>query len=264
MPELLLDGEPATGPLWNRGLAYGDGVFETMVHDRGRAPFWPLHRARLLKGCEALGLAVDPDRAAAEAADLAGGDRCVIRITVVRAGGRGYFSDARADAPAHRIVSRHPLPGPEPQAGLRVDWARLRLAPQPVLAGIKHLNRLEQVLAAREAAASGWDELLLCDAGGEPVEAISGNLLVFREGAWWTPEIGTCGVAGVARAWLLHQAGAVRARRLSVDEVATAAELAIVNSVRGPRPVRRLGERELTARRETLKLRRMFETCRGW
>ena len=264
MPELLLDGEPASGALWNRGLAYGDGVFETMVHDRKRARFWPLHRERLLKGCAALGLAVDPEQVAAEAARLAAGDRCVIRVTVVRAGGRGYFSDARADAPAHRIVSRHPLPGGEPERGLRVDWARLRLAPQPALAGIKHLNRLEQVLAAREAAAGGCDELLLCDPEGEPVEAISGNLLVYRDGAWWTPEIRTCGVAGVARAWLLRQAGGIGLRRLSVAEVESAEELAIVNSVRGPRPIGRLGERELTARQETLKLRRMFETCRGW
>ena len=264
MPELLIDGSAAPGALWNRGLAYGDGVFETMVHDRGRAPFWPQHRARLLDGCAALGLAVDSERAAVEAAGLAGSERCVIRITVVRAGGRGYFSDPGPHGPAHRIVSRHPLPALDPEAGLRVDWARLRLARQPALAGIKHLNRLEQVLAAREAAASGCDELLLCDDRGEPVEAISGNLLVYREGTWWTPEIRTCGVAGVARAWLLERDGMVNARSLSAAEIDTAEELVIVNSVRGPRPVASLGARSLTARRQTLTLRRMFETHRGW
>jgi len=127
-------------------------------------------------------------------------------------------------------------------AGLRVCVCRTRLAIQPALAGIKHCNRLEQVLARAEVAHAGCDEGLMCDSDGLPVCATAANLLVLRAGRWWTPPVARCGVAGVLRGWLL-EAGWLEEAPLTMDDILTAEAVALCNAVRGILPVATLGER---------------------
>jgi len=139
------------------------------------------------------------------------------------------------------MLSRHALP-PAPPRAIRLHACETRLATQAALAGIKHCNRLEQVLARAEAEAAGCDDGLMYDMGGHPVCATSANLLALRDSTWWTPPVEACGVAGVLRGWLLDQ-GVVRIATLTSEAVASADALAICNAVRGILPVASLGAR---------------------
>lgn len=229
-------------PADDRGLAYGDGLFETMRAHHGELPWWRAHWTRLSLGAQRLGLALpDPGQVREEALSLlggAGGDG-VLKLQVTRGGGgRGYAPPEQA-LPSW-IVSHHALPVPLP--GLRLHWCETRLAVQPALAGLKHCNRLEQVLARRECASAGADEGLMRDTDGDVVSAASANLFVLRAGQWSTPPVDRCGVAGVCRGHLLP---ALRAReaRLSVRDIDAADTLFLCNAVRGILAVARVGAR---------------------
>ncbi|GAB3732700.1 aminodeoxychorismate lyase [Luteimonas pelagia] len=228
----------------DRGIAYGDGLFETMRAHGGGLPWWPRHWRRLCEGAERLGLRLPDEGAVQDGIDgllaARGGDG-VIRLVVTRGGGGRGYKPPPAAVPTW-ILSHHPAPvssGP----GLALRWCDLRWARQPRLAGIKHCNRLEQVLARAECDADGCDEGLVMDADGHVVSATSANLLVLRDGAWTTPSVDGCGVAGTCRGWLLER-GLVAERVLSREAVEGADALALCNAVRGILPVARLGGRD--------------------
>ena len=240
----------------DRGLAYGDGVFETLRFAEGVPVWWDRHIDRLERGAERLAIAA-PDRTwlrrqvDALIADVAVG---VVKIILTRGvGGRGYRPPMAAEPVL--VLSCHPLPEPPPRAGLRLRWCRLRLAAQPALAGIKHLNRLEQVLARSEWDDPDIHEGLLCDGTGAVVSAISGNLFMRRAGRWLTPAIRDCGIEGVGRAWLLDTLP-VEIADLRPSEVETADALFVCNSVRGILPVAALAERQWRPDPEIMALRR--------
>jgi 4-amino-4-deoxychorismate lyase len=224
-----------------RGLAYGDGVFETMRAVGGVIPWWPAHRARLARGAARLGIAMPSDDALAAAlCDLLRvHPDAIVKLVLTRgSGGRGYAPPA--DAPPVWLLSASALP-PVPRAGgLVLRWCGLRLATQPALAGVKHCNRLEQVLARAEWRDDGVDEGLLRDVDGDVVCATAANLFVRHDDRWWTPPVDRCGVAGVCRGWALAALDAVE-RRLTPDEVLSAQALVLCNAVRGILPVARLG-----------------------
>ena len=226
----------------NRGLNYGDGLFETMRIHRGDVPLWPRHLVRLRDGAKRLGIAM-PDVAFVEAriADMARGcDAGVLKLLLTRGdGGRGYAPSAAA-RPVW-MLALHPMPSSHSTVCLH--WCELRLAPQPALAGIKHCNRLEQVLARMEVECAGCDEGLLLDLDGNVVSATAANLLVQQQGRWVTPPVDRCGVAGVLRGWLLEQ-GLADVRAMSREDVASAPALALCNAVRGILPVVALDGRE--------------------
>lgn len=231
----------------DRGLAYGDGLFETVRAHRGQAPWWDTHWARLEHGAQRLRLPLpDRDFVRRQAdAMLAGVDASVLKLIVTRgSGGRGY---APADAAEPTwILSTHPLP-PFLRDGLALRWCDTRLSLQPALAGLKHCNRLEQVLARGEwndAAASGRDadEGLMLDTEDQVVCATAANLFALIDGHWTTPRIDRCGVAGICRAWVLAELRADESR-LSQQQVESADAIFLCNAVRGILPVARLGER---------------------
>ncbi|RPE81265.1 aminodeoxychorismate lyase [Vulcaniibacterium tengchongense] len=239
----------------DRGLAYGDGLFETMRAHRGALPWWPAHWARLARGADALRLPLPAQAQVREEAArlLAGGDG-VLKLVVTRGGGgRGYAPPAPA-TPTW-ILSRHPLPPPPPREGLALRWCETRLATQPALAGLKHCNRLEQVLARGEWDDPGIHEGLMRSVEGDAVCATAANLFALRDGAWRTPRLDRCGVAGVCRAWVLE---AVQAReaRLGADEVETAEAVFLCNAVRGILPVARLGPRAWSPHPQVAELQR--------
>ena len=239
-------------PPFNRGLAYGDGVFETMRVHRGALPFWPQHLARLREGAGRLGIAVpDVDFIEARIADMVSAvDAGVLKLLLTRGeGGRGYAPPV--DAVPTWMLSLQPLP--EVLAALRVHPCETRLSMQAALAGIKHCNRLEQVLGRAEAVRAGCDEGLMQDMAGNPVCATSGNLLVLHDGRWRTPSVAACGVAGVLRGWLLAQ-DLVEVAAVPPEGLADADALALCNAVRGILPVRALGAREWSPHQATDEL----------
>ncbi len=229
-------------PEGNRGLAYGDGLFETMRAIGGRVSWWDAHWSRLTQGALRLGIPPPGQSLVRDAAaSLLDGDAdAVLKLVLLRGGeGRGYAPSP--NAPPLWILSRHPLPA---RAGgpLRLAWCDTRLAVQPALAGIKHCNRLEQVLGRAECDRAGADEGLMRDIDGAVIGATAGNVFVSSEGRWRTPPVDRCGIAGVCRAHLLTLLDAVE-QRLSPGEVEAADAVFVCNAVRGILPVAQLGER---------------------
>ncbi|NOZ10586.1 MAG: aminodeoxychorismate lyase [Gammaproteobacteria bacterium] len=260
----LVNGESHdTLSIGDRGLHYGDGLFETMAVVDGAIPFWPRHLERLRQGCVRLGidgLAQDGVLADEMAQVCAGQERAVAKLVVSRGtGGRGY-----RPPPPHGLPTRIMIlsPWPDHVSRLHNEGATLRycdnlLSRNPALAGIKHLNRLEQVLARQEWG-SDFDEGLMCDDRGLVIEGTMSNLFAVSQGAIMTPDLSQCGVAGIVRNWVMEQAqsmgvgweiGAVDRHRLSCTD-----EIFITNSIIGVVPVRRLADRDYPIGTTTIKL----------
>lgn len=241
----------------DRGLHYGDGLFETIRFRRGRAPLWELHLERLLGGCRRLALpAPDADALARRTRRRAGvhAHSVVKLIYSAGSGPRGY---ARPQAPVPRLLVLVSAWQPPAARALRVRWCQTRLALQPALAGIKHLNRLEQVLARAEWREPTIDEGLMLDTEGHVIAATAANLFVRQDGRWLTPPVDRCGVAGVARRWMIDQ---VAARECQLTRAAVeAAELCVLtNALHGPRQIGALAGQRWPADGELRALRRAW------
>jgi 4-amino-4-deoxychorismate lyase len=245
MNHVILSGGQAVHSLdpTDRGLAYGDGVFETVLFHCGRLVWWTEHWERLRRGAEALGLLLpDPVRLHAEVESLVSGHaHGVLKMILTRGpGGRGYRPPPM-QVPTG-VLSVHDVPMPPPAQGMGLRWCDTRLAIQPRLAGFKHLNRLEQVLARAEWDDPGTHEGLMRDTEGYVVCATAANLFIRSEGRWLTPPVDRCGIAGICRAWA-RSALAADERRLTVRDIEEAEALFLCNSVRGILPVARLDAR---------------------
>jgi 4-amino-4-deoxychorismate lyase len=233
----------------DRGLLYGDGVFRTLRVLHGQPQHWLLHYQKLQNDCTALGIICpDFDSLSAELAGLTTKHPdAVFKLIVTRGlSVRGYAPVPHA-APTH-IWDVAPLPVyPESweRQGVTLRLCELRLGHQPVLAGIKHLNRLESVLAAAECADVA--EGLLLDSDGLVIEGVRSNVFLISRGILITPELSRCGVAGVQRDRVIRYAGQqgvpVEVRKVELDELRAADELFLTNSVFGLWPVAQFEER---------------------
>lgn len=233
----------------DRGLSFGDGIFRTLECRDGRALLWRWQRDRLCSDARALGLALpDLDLLRSEVMLAAGAwPRAVVKIMLTRGSGpRGYAISA--DSIPTRIVSAAPWEG-YPAAwgrdGVRLRLCQLRLARQPRLAGIKHLNRLENVLARSEWADPQIQEGLLLDSQNQVIECTKSNLFLVRDGQLFTPLLDQCGVAGALRAWVMERA-AVEMVHLTLAQLHAADEVFVCNSLAGIWPVAQLDARRWT------------------
>lgn len=250
----LIDGLPGDSvPTWDRGLSYGDGLFETVLVQDGQPCQWARHRARLLLGCRRLGIPA-PQAATLESevrslsAGLAG---AVLKILVTRGiGGRGY-RPSPSTVP-RRILHVYPAPHYPSrwcEEGVTVRYCQTPASYNPALAGLKHLNRLDSVLARAE-----WDdpevaEGLLFGMDGEVVGGTMTNLFLWDGHSLTTPAVDRCGVAGTVRTLTLEMARARGVPCVVADTrpavVARALGIFLTNSLVGVWPVRRVGDREL-------------------
>ena len=242
---MLVDGMAATQvSALDRGLAYGDGLFESIRLVGTVAPLWSRHMQRLTEGCARLRIpAPDPAQLWREALEVSHGMvESVLRITVTRGlGERGYALPA-SPQPTRVVAAFAPPPvAAEVHAqGVRMRVCSVRLAEQPLLAGIKHLNRLEQVLARAEWNDPAIAEGLLLDSHGRVISATMANLFALVDGELLTPSLDRCGVAGVGRAEVLAACPQARAGELTLDTLLGAGEVFLSSSVRGILPVRSL------------------------
>ena len=215
----------------------------------GRPLNWAWHLRRLAADCARLGLAC-PDESVLrrEVARVAAADATVKVIVTRGAGERGYAIPPNASA--SRIVAAFPAAAHDPalaRNGVRVRRCELVLSEQPRLAGVKTLNRLENVLARSEWNDPAIAEGLLADAAGRVVEGTMSNLFVVRGGIVTTPDLARCGVIGAQRERvreLLAGAGfECRVADLSWGDVEGAEEVFLTNSLIGAWPVTRLDAR---------------------
>ena len=251
MQQILVNGN-ATNSLsvLDRGLQYGDGLFETLRVSGGVPQHWERHMARLTRGCRRLGMPSPPvEQLTAEARQVCEGQQGgVLKIIVTRgSGGRGY-GPPLAVSPS-RIVARFAAPtypASHWQDGVTVRVCDTQLGMNPALAGLKHLNRLEQVLALAEWQDPDIAEGLMCDTQGRVVEGTMSNVFVVRNGRLLTPDLSQCGVAGIMREVVLELAAklAIQAqeRSLEIEELMQSQEVFLTNSLMGIWPVRRLAD----------------------
>jgi 4-amino-4-deoxychorismate lyase len=243
---MWVDGLPADSvPLSDRGLNYGDGLFETMRVEAGGIPLLERHLSRLQSGCATLGIPLDGIRALRLELARAGAGvgTGILKLVVTRgSGGRGYAPPSAART--RRIISTHPIPD-YPRAwyrhGVSVRLCTTALGSNPATAGLKHLGRLEQVLASMEPAA-GTAEGLMCDASGRLIEGIRSNVFLVRGDRLLTPDLADCGVAGVMRGWMMELAPSLGLEPvvtdLSTDDLVRSDEMFLSSSVFGLWPVR--------------------------
>jgi 4-amino-4-deoxychorismate lyase len=233
----------------NRGLAYGDGLFET-IRVIDKSPVWlGQHLARLRRGCDRLQLNLDETLLRAEISSLCQTSDAVnhpvadqdvadqvLKVIITRgAGGRGYRPDPRQGVERILQLSSYVADPNSSQQGIALFTCKTRLARQPLLAGLKHLNRLEQVLAAAELPID-CREGLMQDTAGLVIEGTRSNVFFVIAGQLCTPSLAQAGIDGVLREWLCDVMS-VQIRQIGSAEIDAAQEIFVGNSVFGIYPV---------------------------
>ncbi len=237
---MLINGRPAESiSVRDRGLAYGDGLFETVRVIEEKPVLLDAHLARLEKGCRLLGIPAPVEECRSDMATLVtGGDMTdsVVKIIVTRGEQDRGYRPGRSIRP-NRIVSiaRYERDTDAWRRGIKAMVCKTRLGLNPGLAGIKHLNRLEQVLASGELT-DDCREGLMMNGAGDPVEGIRTNFFVVERGRLATPPLVECGVAGTMREWLIARAAA-SVERMTMATLLDADEIFVCNSVIGIWPV---------------------------
>lgn len=235
----------------DRGFQYGDGLFETIRVSRHTPLFLDLHLARLAEGCQRL-LIPSPDRTllVEESVQLAARQAdAVLKIIITRGqGGRGYKPPA--NVAVTRLLGLYPPPNyPENfyTSGISLRICQYRLASNPVLAGIKHLNRLEQILARAEwSDADDFQEGVMMNQAGHVIEGTMSNLFLVQNGILLTPPIDQCGVSGIVRRIILDLAKQlkipVHEEHFTLGQLFQADEVFMTNSIIGIWPVKKIEE----------------------
>ncbi|MEM1262081.1 MAG: aminodeoxychorismate lyase [Pseudomonadota bacterium] len=248
----------------SRALAYGDGVFTTAAIRAGDLLFRDRHIRRLQRGCERLGMLAPTrerierlvDTSLHQSATRAG----MAKVIAYRPGQKRGYRPSANEAPhlgarCYPLVDADEWPELKP---MRVGLASMRWAVQPALAGIKHLNRLEQVLAAAEIGTC--DDVLCRDTEGQVVSATSANVFAVVADALQTPAVDTAGVAGVTRAAVIaiceRDAIPVEITALAHDDLIRCSEMFVTSSRYGIRPVTVFADRDLSVGPVTRDLHR--------
>ena len=254
-------------PVQDRGLHYGDGVFETIAIQNGMPLCWEAHYLRLQAGCVRLGIHCPTmELLSSEMRRLPlTGPRCVVKIIVTRGtGGRGYRPPDPRPVPT-RILGVYPWPDFPPEYttdGIRTRICSTRIGGSPQLAGIKHLNRLEQVQARRE-----WDdpdiaEGLMLDTQGMVIEGTMSNIFCIKDNVLITPDLATCGIAGIIRGCILKMYPQLNMqlsiRTFTETELYTSDEVFLCNSIIGIWPVIDVAQRAFTVGPRTREIRELL------
>jgi 4-amino-4-deoxychorismate lyase len=229
----------------DRGLAFGDGVFETLRLIEGIAPLWRYHCERLQEGCRRLLIPIDLMQIERWVDELlqqhnVAAQNGVLKIIVTRgAGGRGYAIDPALMPTV--VCSLHPPPA---SAATPVDLflCQHQLPPNVMLAGIKHLNRLDNILLKAECQRAGFEDGLVLDSAENVVETVSSNIFFEKQGELFTPELTQSGVAGVMRRLLLEELAPelgvkVHVAPIPLHSLSSFCSAFSCNSVRGITPI---------------------------
>ncbi len=229
----------------DRGLAYGDGLFETIAVRGGRARFLDRHLERLASAAGRLGIPCpDSDSLRADLVELAGPcARGVLKLILTRGSGpRGYAPPAAPRPTLLTGLLDGPALRPENyRLGVRTRLCRHIVARNPALAGMKTLNRLEQVVARREWSDPAIAEGLMSDEQGYLVGGTASNLFIVRGGALLTPSIAACGIRGIMRDLVIEcarrQEIGVRETQIHRDTLPSSDELFLTNALIGLWPI---------------------------
>jgi 4-amino-4-deoxychorismate lyase len=255
-------------PVDDRGLNYGDGLFETILVRNGVPRFLDLHLDRLRRGLETLGIhfsAGDALRAEIARAAVLAPSLAILKIVITRGSAvrRGYRPSGQESA--RRILTlwpTSPLASESTLQGVALSVAPLPMPGYSPFAGLKHLNRLENVLASLQADEQAFESLLLA-ASGQVISGISSNVFIVKAGGLSTPPVDRVGVAGIMRQIVLREAPrlgiAAREEVLGMDDLLAADGMFITNARIGVVPVRRVGEHSFGMTEIATRLRAAIE-----
>lgn len=265
---MLVNGvEAAAVSPFDRGLHFGDGLFETIACREGRPRFLALHLERLMHGCARLRIPFrDVAAVRAEVEALAReSERSIVKVLVTRgeAAGRGYTTEGLDKAT--RITIRYAWPHDTPDHahdGVKICTLAMRLGENPLLAGLKHCNRLEQVLGRAELTGTEAAEGVLFSSSGRLVSGTMTNIFIVRQSTLQTPRIDVCGVAGVMRRVIMREAtsSGMSAHEcvLRADDLHRAEEIFLSNARVGIWPVCALDGRVLPPGPVTRRLQELM------
>ena len=240
--QYLIDGKLSAGLSVNdRGLAYGDGVFRTFLVNNGVPHHWELQYQKLSQDCQALGISCpNNDVLISDIKTLCtDGTDTVGKIIVTRGeSSRGYA--VPDDIQANRVVIKSAAPTyplSNQTQGVKLHLCELKLALQPKLAGVKHLNRLENVLARMEWKDANIADGLLLDSNDNVIECTMSNIFARYGNELITPSLEECGVAGIARARIIENTKRfnldIKIEALKLNKLMQADEIIICNSLFG-------------------------------
>lgn len=230
----------------DRGLAYGDGLFETMRVVNYQIPLLQAHLGRLAFGADRLGLGFSKPNIEQEIATVLDWlsekqwPQAVVKLLLTRSGpSSGYRCDC--SEPPNIMLRATELQCSENTGLFQVKVCDYVLSKNTVLAGVKHLNRLDQVMASRELTADD-DEGLLLSEEGLLVEGLSNNIFLVQGSRISTPRMPHSGVRGVMRDFLLENIPEISGlsiveRDIQPAELKQADEVFLSNAVRGVRNV---------------------------
>lgn len=248
---ILINGERKEHiEISDRGFQYGDGLFETIEVRDGQAVFLQSHLERLKLGCQRLYIPFPGTHLLSlEVKELCRqwhSPRAVLKIIVTRgSGGRGYRQPDVIQAT--RVLSLHPYPDyPEDyrEQGIVARFCTARLGLNPILAGMKHLNRLEQVMARSEWNDQAIQEGLMLDVNDHVIEGTMTNLFYIKNGCLYTAALLQSGVAGIMRSIIMTLSAnhglSVIEHTFTKDELLSADEVFVCNSIIGIWPIRQI------------------------
>lgn len=274
-PRTVVDGQPASALAPDdRGLLYGDGLFESLALRAGELRFRDRHLARLTEGLARLGFGVDAARVATTLdTAIAGLDHGVVRLVVTRGSGPRGYAPPRPPQP---VVIATAYPGATaslPAGPLRLHLCRTPVVEHPLLGGLKTLGRVAHVLARAEWHDAAIGEGLMPDAAGHYVCGTASNLFVVVQGQVVTPSVATAGVRGIMRGVVLEAAAGLglpwREGPVDAGLLASAGEVFMTNAVAGLVPVVAVAGRTLTPGPVTRRLAaalvdRGVAECAAW
>jgi len=236
----------------DRGFAYGDGVFETCRMINAKIPLWDFHKERLLNSCEKLSIKVELQLIQTQLDDLIsslGADdlNATIKITITRGqGGRGYnVPNDVSPTIVIGVFAAASFPEYYFSKGVSTQICKLRLSRSQYLAGLKHLNRLEQILARAEWNDENIAEGILFDTHNYLVEGVFSNIFLVKNSELFTPDLSESGVAGVMRRVIVENIApelAIKTHigRYDFQDLINADEVFLCNSNYGIWPVREI------------------------
>lgn len=245
----------AISPL-DRGFAYGDGVFRTMVVRGGLPECWPQHYQKLVADCAAIKivcpsaeLLISDLQQLFSEKEIAENSVAVVKIIITRGEGeRGYAPPAITNPLRVLIKTDIPVyPSSYFSEGVHLHLCNTTLAAQPSLAGVKHLNRLENVLARMEWTEPNVADGIMLDSDQQVIECTSANVFICNGNTLVTPSLNQCGIAGITRQRIMdlaHLIGlTVKVESFNLDQLLAADAVLITNSLYGAFQVKRVQQK---------------------
>ncbi len=217
--------------LSNRAIGYGDGLFETMLVVGGRIPLWDLHFQRLDESLKRLNMQSLNQSLLYDKVMSLVNDDCsyIVKLVVFRDDSkRGYSSQSNK---VQFYITLSPYIKSVVNDSLTVST--LQLSQQKWLAGLKHLNRLEQVLAANELHGLKFSDAIMLDGKQRVIETISKNIVLIKNNQLYTPKLNKCGVYGVALRWLQTQGFELKWKKIEFNSLQKYDGMMVCNSVQG-------------------------------